>query len=101
MYTDCGHVTWSIKPIHQKYSKSKFQMHTCIVFPFLALTTSPGLFALPLGIFSHRGAKPQREKEKYITGFLLRKEAEKKYLRGKKKHLKKAVVFSSWITFNS
>lgn len=31
---------------------------TWMVFPFLALTTSPGLLALPLGIFSQRGAKP-------------------------------------------
>lgn len=52
-------------------------MHTCIVFPFLALTTSPGLFALPLGIFSQRGAKPQREKGKCVIGFFLEKEAEK------------------------
>jgi len=52
-------------------------MHTCIVFPFLALTTSPGLFALPLGMFSQRGAKPQREKEKCITSFFLRKDVEK------------------------
>lgn len=68
MYSD--YVTRSIKPIYQKYSKSKFQMHTCIVFPFLALTTSPGLFALPLGIFSQRGAKPQREKWKVHYWFL-------------------------------
>jgi hypothetical protein len=34
---------------------------TWMVFPFLALTTSPGLLALPLGIFSQRGAKPMRK----------------------------------------
>lgn len=31
---------------------------TWIVFPFLAVTTSPGLVAFPLGIFSQSGAKP-------------------------------------------
>lgn len=31
---------------------------TWIVFPFLAVTTSPGLVAFPLGMFSHRGARP-------------------------------------------
>lgn len=55
-------------------------MHTCIVFPFLALTTSPGLFALPLGIFSQRGAKPQRQKEKWIISFILTKTLEKTHL---------------------
>lgn len=31
---------------------------TWMVFPFLAVTTSPGLVALPLGMFSHSGARP-------------------------------------------
>jgi len=31
-----------------------------MVLPFLARTTSPGLFAFPLGMFSQRGAKPEK-----------------------------------------
>lgn len=30
-----------------------------MVLPFLARTTSPGLFAFPLGMFSQSGAKPE------------------------------------------
>jgi hypothetical protein len=30
--------------------------YTCIVFPFIASTTSPGFTALPEGMFSHKGA---------------------------------------------
>jgi hypothetical protein len=32
-----------------------FTVHTWIVLPFIAVTTSPGRVAVPLGIFSHKG----------------------------------------------
>ena len=44
------------------YSKQYFTVvffaeFTCIVLPFLAVTTSPGLVAVPLHMFSHSGIK--------------------------------------------
>lgn len=34
--------------------------NTWMVFPFFAFTTSPGLLAFPLGMFSQRGVKPKK-----------------------------------------
>ena len=37
---------------------------TWIVFPFMAVTTSPGLTAVPLGIFSHNGINAAKKDNK-------------------------------------
>lgn len=56
---------------HQYYLSEKFKRRyttknreiifdlTCIVEPSLAVTTSPGLHAVELGMFSHNGIKPE------------------------------------------
>lgn len=62
------HTTIIVKPVNlwshsgncMKVSDFILGPPTWIVFPFLALTTSPGLVAFPLGMFSHKGARPDK-----------------------------------------
>ena len=41
--------------------KPKNVILTCIVFPLIDVTTSPGFVALPLGMFSVSGMKPGKK----------------------------------------
>lgn len=82
------HATIIVKPVNlwshsgncMKLSDFILSTPTWIVFPFLALTTSPGLVAFPLGMFSHKGARPdkcvhaQRFNVRGFYGLILMKE---------------------------